>query len=203
MTDSKDKIGPWKVLAKSTVFDNPWINIVDHNVVHPDGTGGQYGVVRFHNLAVGVLPIDDDGYTYLVGQHRFPHDRYSWELPEGGGPREIDPLISARRELAEETGLTARQWMPLTQFDISNSVTDERAVCYFAWELSQGPSAPEPSEALTIKRISFKDLFEMVMSGDITDSLTIIMVQTAFLMALRGAAPEPISEYILAARPGK
>ncbi len=203
MTDSSDKIGPWQILARTDVFNNPWINIIDHKVLHPDGSAGIYGVVRFHNLAIGVLPIDDDGFTYLVGQHRFPHDRYSWELPEGGGPREIDPLISAQRELAEETGLTAKNWAPLTQFDISNSVTDERAVCYLAWGLEQGRATPEPSEALTIKKILFKDLFEMVMSGEISDSLTIVMVQTAFLMALRGEVPEPISDFILAARPGK
>lgn len=203
VTNSKDKIGPWTVLSRNNVFHNPWINIVDHKVLHPDGSDGQYGVVRFSNLAIGILPLDDEGFTYLVGQHRFPHDRFSWELPEGGGPRDIDPLNSAQRELSEETGLTAEHWAPLTQFDISNSVTDERAVCYFAWGLVQGRAAPEPSEALTIKKVSFKDLFEMVMSGEISDSLTIVMVQTAFLMALRGEAPEPISEYILAARPGK
>lgn len=203
MTDSTDKIGPWQVLSRADVFNNPWINIVDHKVLHPDGSDGRYGVVRFHNLAVGVLPIDEKGFTFLVGQHRFPHDRYSWELPEGGGPREIDPLVSAQRELAEETGLTAKHWAPLTQFDISNSVTDECAVCYFAWGLKLGRATPEPSEALTIKKIAFKDLFEMVVSGKISDSLTIIMVQTAYIMALRGDAPEPISDYILAAQPGK
>ena len=120
-----NQIGPWKVTSKRTAFENPWIKIEDHGVIHPDDTPGEYGVVRFKNFAVGVLPIDEDGYTYLVGQHRFPHDTFSWELPEGGGPMAEDPLQSAKRELVEETGFSAENWQTLSTFDVSNSVTDE------------------------------------------------------------------------------
>lgn len=201
---SKEKtVGPWRVTAEDEIFDNPWINLTDHKVIHPDGTPGEYGVVRFKNLAVGVLPIDAEGKTTLVGQHRFPHDKYSWELPEGGGRREVPPLDSAKRELEEETGLRARAWAPLCEFDISNSVTDERAVCYLAWDLDAGEATPDPSEALTIKQVFFKDLLEMVMSGGITDSLTIVMVMTAYIKALHGTLPEPISASILAGLPRK
>lgn len=191
--------GPWRVKSEREVFDNPWINICDHEVVHPDGSPGQYGVVRFKNLAIGVLPIDANGYVPLVGQHRFPHNSYSWELPEGGGPLDIAPLEAAKRELAEETGLKARSWAPLSSFDISNSVTDEKAVCFLAWDLEEGEASPDPSEALTIKRVSFKTLLEMVMSGEIRDSLTIVMTLTAYAKALRGEAPAPISDCMLAA----
>ncbi len=195
---AEKKVGPWRVTSSREVFENPWIAIADHDVIHPDGTPGEYGVVHFKNLAIGVLPIDENGMVPLVGQHRFPHDKYSWELPEGGGRRGVDPLASAQRELTEETGLTAKHWAPLCEFDISNSVTDERAVCYIAWELSQGAASPEPSEALTVKKIYFKDLLEMVISGEITDSLTIVMTLTAHAKALRGALPEPISAALLA-----
>lgn len=200
---AKDQIGPWRVTSKKTAFENPWIRVVDHGVIHPDATPGEYGVVNFKNFAIGVLPIDKEGFVWLVGQHRFPLDRYSWELPEGGGPIEVDPLVSAKRELKEETGLTARSWAEFSQFDISNSVSDERAFCFLAWDLDEGSAAPEPSEALTIKRVSFNALLEMVMSGEITDSLTIVMTLTAYAKALRGAAPAPISERILAVTGGK
>ncbi len=197
------KIGPWRVTNTQIIFDNPWIELVDHEVIHPDGTPGEYGVVKFKNLAIGILPIGDDGMVTLVGQHRFPHDKFSWELPEGGGALDVAPLLSAQRELAEETGLAAREWAPLCEFDISNSVTDERAVCFFAWGLRKGKAAPEASEALTLKQVSFKSLLEMVISGEITDSLTIVMVLTAFAKALRGEAPAPISASILAGLPRK
>lgn len=195
---SEKTVGPWRVKAAREAFDNPWITVTDHAVIHPDGTPGEYGVVHFKNVAIGVLPVEENGMVPLVGQHRFPHDKYSWELPEGGGKRDVDPLASAQRELVEETGLTAKEWAPLCEFDISNSVTDERAICFLAWELSQGPAAPEPSEALTVKKVFFKDLLEKVMSGEITDSLTIVMTLTAYAKALRGDLPAPISASLLA-----
>jgi 8-oxo-dGTP pyrophosphatase MutT (NUDIX family) len=203
MNDKTRTIGPWRVTAEHEVFTNPWISLIDHAVTHPDGSPGVYGVVRFKSIAIGVLAIDENGMVPLVGQHRFPHDKYSWELPEGGGKLDTPPLDSAKRELAEETGLTARQWAPLCEFDISNSVTDERAACFFAWELTQGDAAPEPSEALMLRKVSFKDLLEMVMSGEISDSLTIVMTLTALAKGLRGEAPEPISAHILAGLPRK
>ena len=196
--NNKDKIGPWRITSRKIAFDNPWISVADHRVKHPDGTAGEYGVVNFKNLAIGVLPIDDEGFVWLVGQHRFPGDRYSWELPEGGGPVDVAPLESAKRELLEETGLTAKNWVEFFSFDISNSVTDERAVCFYAWDLKPGDAAPEASEALTIKRVSFNELLEMVMSGEISDSLTIVMTLTAYAKALRGEGPDPISTRILA-----
>lgn len=192
------KIGPWTVKSARTVFDNPWIRVVDHEIVHPNGAPGEYGVVKFKNLAVGILPVDAEGCVPLVGQHRFPHDRYSWELPEGGGPVGADPLDSAKRELAEETGLVAAAWTEMIAFDISNSVTDERAVCFYAWDLKAGEAAPEASEALTIKRVPFHTVLEMVMTGEITDSLTIVMTLAARAQALRGEAPAPISGFLLA-----
>lgn len=193
----KKRIGPWTVREERVAFDNPWITIVDHDVTHPDGSPGKYGVVRFKNRAIGVLPVDDHGNVWLVGQHRFPLDAYSWELPEGGGKLADDPLAAAKRELAEETGLTAREWLPLASFDLSNSVTDEEAVCFLASGLSQGASAPEPSEALEIRKASFAEAFEQVLKGEIRDSLTVIMMLAAHAKALRGELPEPISRAIL------
>ncbi|MEM8937511.1 MAG: NUDIX hydrolase [Pseudomonadota bacterium] len=195
-----DRIGPWRVLSARTAFDNPWIRIIDHAVTHPDGSPGEYGVVHFKNRAIGVLPIDEKGCVPLVGQHRFPLDRYSWELPEGGGKLETDPLDAAKRELREETGFTAQSWAPLTTFDISNSVTDEQAICYLAWDLKAGRASPDPSEKITLKKIEFIELFNMVVAGEITDSMTIIMTLAAHAKALRGEAPAPISEFILKAR---
>lgn len=190
------KCGPWTVESERTVYDNPWITVTDCNVLRPDGVYGQYGVVHFKNLAVGVLPLLDDGSVPLVGQHRFPHDAYSWEVPEGGGKIDVDPLITAKRELAEETGYRARHWLPLTSFDISNSVTDEKSVCFLAWGLEAGEADPDGDEILAHRKVNFSELHEMVLKGDIRDSLTIIMVLTAKALADAGKLPEELSRLI-------
>ena len=195
------RVGPWSVTRETPVYDNPWVSVIDHAVIHPNGSAGQYGVIRFKNRAVGVLPVDVDGSVWLVGQHRFPLDAYSWELPEGGAPLGEDPLAAARRELREETGFTAQTWLALSDFDLSNSVTDETAVCYLAADLSPGPAAPEPSEDLNLRRIFFNDLLHEVLTGRIRDSLTIVMTLTAYVKALRGELPDAICGPILAARP--
>lgn len=191
------KVGPWTVEAERVAYDNPWIRVVHHDVTHPNGAPGQYGVVRFKNRAIGILAIDAQGLVPLVGQHRFPFDAYSWELPEGGGPLGEDPLDAARRELAEETGLTAARWIKLLEFDISNSVTDETAVCFLAADLVEGASAPEDSEELRQRRIPFADLLEECLTGAIRDSLTVMMVLAASIKAARGELPEDLTKAIL------
>ncbi len=189
-------VGPWGVRADQTVFDNPWIQVIDYDVVRPDGSDGRYGVVRFKNRAVGVLPVGADGGIPLVGQHRFPHDEYSWELPEGGGPLGEDPLLAAKRELKEETGFSAANWLEFARFDISNSVTDEKAVCFLAWDLSAGAPAPDPTEQFSYDRVSFSTLHEMVLDGRIADSLTIVMTLKAAALAEAGRLPEAVAKLL-------
>lgn len=195
------KNGPWTVHTTEAHYKNPWITVEHSEVSHPDGTPGIYGVVRFTNLAIGVLPIDREGYVWLVGQHRFALNKYSWELPEGGSPRSDDPLAGAKRELREETGYTAAQWLELNRFDVSNSVTDESAICYLAWDMEGGIPEPDPSEELKLRRISFADLYQDVMSGAISDSLTIIMTLMTYQKALQGALPPAICDLIIAGMP--
>ena len=195
MTDKK-KIGPWRVASETTVYDNPWIKVVNHEVIHPNGAPGQYCVVQFKNLAIGVLPIDQEGFVPLVGQHRFPLDQYSWEVPEGGGPLADDPLLSAKRELQEETGFKAASWLEIASFDLSNSVTNERSVCFLAWGLTAGEATPEPSEELAYERIRFSALYDRVIEGEIRDSLTIIMVLKVNALKEANRLPSDVADLL-------
>jgi len=190
------RVGPWQVRSTRIAYENAWITLSHHEVTHPNGAPGIYGVVGFRNRAVGVLPIRNDGLIPLVGQHRFPVDRFSWELPEGGGPLDEAPLAAARRELSEETGYTAGHWHELVAFDVSNSVTDETAVGFLAWGLKPGRAAPEDSEELTVKHVDFPQLLSMCLDGTIRDSLTLVMTLTAGQRAQRGELPPAVSRLI-------
>jgi len=157
-------------------------------VVQPDGRAGLYGVVHFKNVAVGILPIDAEGHTWLVGQHRFPLDQYSWEIPEGGAPLGEDPLHAARRELKEETGLEAQHFRPLLTMHLSNSVSDEVSLSYLATGLTAGQAAPEGTEQLLIERVPFGEALERVLAGRITDALSVATILRAHLLFLREPA---------------
>src|ERR1700755_354669 len=116
---------PWTILAERTIYDNKWIGLTEYDVLNPNGGKGIYGKVRFKNLAIGVLPLDEELNTWLVGQYRFPLNAYSWEIPEGGGDPAVAPVESAQRELLEETGLVAKEWSPIMEMNLSNYVSDE------------------------------------------------------------------------------
>ncbi len=167
---------PWKTLSKKEVYSNPWISVSHREVLNPGGGEGIYGVVEFQNIAVGIVPIDEERNTWLVGQYRYTIDQYSWEIPEGGCPLGTDPLASAKRELKEETGLVAQSWQPLLEMHTSNSVTDEYGIVYIAKEVHQELAEPEETEELLIKKLPFNSVYKMVMEGKITDSLSIAAI---------------------------
>ncbi|MDN3582177.1 NUDIX domain-containing protein [Mucilaginibacter flavus] len=167
---------PWKITAEKAIYDNPWINVTEYQVINPSGNPGIYGKVHFKNLAIGVLPLDDELNTYLVGQYRFTINQYSWEMPEGGGQIGVDPLDSAKRELLEETGLKAGQWTEIQQLHLSNSVSDEWGVIYVARGLTQHEAEPEDTEQLIVKKVPFAQVYQMVCDGEITDSMTVAAV---------------------------
>jgi len=156
------------------VYDNPWIHVSHCDVVNPNGGTGIYGMIHFKNLAIGVIPIDDDDHTWLVGQYRYATSGYSWEIPAGGGEMPTDPEAAARRELEEETGLVASTCRLLLQADISNSVTDERAFIFVAENLTEGSTSPDETELLQIRRLPVDDAITMVLDGEITDALSIL-----------------------------
>jgi 8-oxo-dGTP pyrophosphatase MutT (NUDIX family) len=166
----------WIKLGTIHQYDNPWISVTEDQVINPSGNKGIYGIVHFKNLAIGVIPMDQDGNVYMVGQYRYVTGAYSLEIPEGGGPIGIDPLVSAKRELKEETGLSANHWDKLFEMDLSNSVTDERAIVYLATGLKAGEADPEDTEALTVSKIPFKEVYQMVVEGKITDAITITAI---------------------------
>lgn len=168
---------PWTTVSVQQIYENPWIALEEHQVINPAGGKGIYGKVHFKNKAVGVIPVDEHGNTWLVGQYRYTLNEYSWEIPEGGSPLESNPLESAKRELKEETGITANKWQQLIHMHTSNSVTDEEVFIFLAEELSFGKNELEETEAdLVVKKIPLKEALQMAMDGEITDSLSVAAI---------------------------
>ena len=166
---------PWKELSVREVYENPWLKVTEYQVLNPAGKPRIYGKVHFKNRAIGVVPIDEHGYTWLVGQWRFPLNAWSWEIPEGGCPSGQEPLEAAQRELREETGLVAQEWNMIQRMHLSNSVSDEEGFIYVATGLSQLETEREETEAdMRVWRLPFREAHGMVLDGKLTDSLTVI-----------------------------
>ena len=164
---------PWKRQRSRRIYDNPWLRVEEDEVINPGGGLSHYGKVLFKNIAIGIVPLDEHDNTWLVGQYRYVPDCYSWEIPMGGGLLADDPLASARRELKEETGLSARRWQELMHLHTSNSVTDERAIVYVARELSEGDTAFEETEDLQLLKLPLHEAIALAKAGEITDAVSV------------------------------
>lgn len=170
---NQHNLNPWKTESSELKYENKWISLTEHKVLNPAGNPGIYGVVHFKNTAVGVIPVDADGNTWLVGQYRYPLGKYSWEIPEGGCPAGESTLECAARELEEETGLRAQNFTPILEMHLSNSVSDELAIIYLATGLSEHRPQPEETELLEIKKLTFDEAFKLLEEGEITDSMSV------------------------------
>lgn len=177
---------PWKITGRETVYENSWIEVTEFQVINPSGGKGIYGKVHYKHVAVGIIPLDSDWNTWLVGQYRFPLDLYSWEIPEGGGLLNEDPLGAAKRELLEETGLQAGSWTKILTMHLSNSVSDEVALVYLARDLEQKIAEPEETEQLVIKKMPFEQVVRMLEAGQITDSMSVAAIQQVRHMIYQG-----------------
>lgn len=177
---------PWKINSSKVYYDSPWISLIEHQVTRPKGDPGIYVVADFKHRAICVLPLDENYNAWIVGQFRLPINEYSWEIPEGGGPLNEEPIESAKRELMEECGIKAEKWTQIGECYLSNAGTTEKAFLFVAQQLSFFESTPEPTEVLEVKKLPFEELFQQVMNGEIKDAPSVIAVMKAKLLMERG-----------------
>lgn len=177
---------PWQTLSSEEKYNNNWIKVTEHQVINPSGGTGIYGEVHFKNVAIGIVPLDENQNTWLVGQYRYPLKAYSWEIPEGGGPLGTDPILSAKRELIEETGLTANKLTEIQRMHLSNSVSDELSIIYLAQDLTQGEAEPEETEDLQLIKVPFAKAYQMVLNGEITDSMSVAAILKVHILLQEG-----------------
>jgi tRNA pseudouridine65 synthase len=170
------KMNPWRTLDNRKIYSNNWITVEEDQVITPSGQPGIYGKVCPKGKAIGVVALDNSANIYLVGQFRYMLNEYSWEIPEGASNPGEEPLETARRELKEETGLTAQSWEFLIRLHTSNSFTDEEAFIFIARDLEQFDPEPDDDECIEIKKIPFKSALDMVLKGEITDAMSVAAI---------------------------
>ena len=180
-------IGPWQKNSSECRYENPWIQVFHEEVLSPGKQAGIYGRVHFKGQAVAILPVDSEGNTYLVKQYRYTLEADSWELPMGGCGREDSVEGTAHKELAEETGLRAKQLIKLGEYHTSNSITDEKGTAFLAMDLEQGRQNLEHTESdLQVLKLPFDEVLEWVDDGKITDSICVAAILQAERLRLKG-----------------
>ena len=190
---------PWERGPGRLVYDNPWISVTEFQAIAPTGNPALYGLVGYKNRALAILPLFDDGTILMVGQNRLPFSDYSWEIPEGGGPLGEDPLAGAQRELLEETGFEASNWLEVMRLQLSNSVSDELAICFLATGLSKSDIVAHVDDTEDIVRVRapFRDVLQAAMAGYISDSLTVAMLLRVHHMAYTGSLSDGLARFVL------
>ncbi len=166
----------WKEISNKTVYENPWIKVTESEVLNPNGKKGIYGKVHYKKVTVGIIPILKGDQTILIGQHRFPTQTFSWEIPMGGVEIGEDPLSAAKRELKEETGIVAEKWIELLKLETSNSVTDEKVVVFYCEAIHFEESKPEKSEMLKMQTLEFKEVLSKLLKGEIKDAISVASI---------------------------
>ena len=169
---------PWRTLTSRVAYRNPWIRVDEDQVEMPDGRTTLYGVVRC-GQCVGILPFLDPETVILIRQYRYVARGVYWEMPTGGVHPGESIEAAAQRELGEEVGLAAGRLVPLVSFHTSKSVVDETAHLFYAEELRTATTPPDETEFIEVRPVPFATAIDMVESGAITDSMTVIAVLQA------------------------
>ncbi|NNH06636.1 NUDIX hydrolase [Cellulomonas fimi] len=175
----------WTTTGSRVVYENPWIRVREDAVVRPDGSPGVYGVVELRQPAVFVVALTDDDEVVLVSQRRYTTGEVSVEVPAGGTDGE-DPLVAARRELAEETGLVAREWTEVGRMDALNGIAAApehvfvaRGLSAVAGDVGTHGQAEEGIDA--VRTVPFAEVLRMVADGTIRDGETVAALAYAAL----------------------
>ena len=160
---------PWTTLSSDTRYDNNWITVTEHQVRTPAQSQGIYGTVHFKHLAVGIVPIDSAGFTWLVGQYRYPLKAWSWEIPEGGGNLAVAPIETAKRELKEETGFGARRLQLVRPLTLSPSYMEFAAHLVLAEDLYPERLPGDEPEEIDVVPWKLADLHELMLRDDCSE----------------------------------
>lgn len=172
------KNGPWTIKESSEKYENPWIRVREDKVIRPDGKDGIFGVVEMLS-GVSVLPLDDDGFVYLTEEFHYAIGKNSIETISGGIDENEGSLQAAKRELEEEAGIQADEWIDLGEVNPFTTVVKSPATLYLARKLKFGEAKPEETEQIKIRKIKFEEAVKMVVESKITHGPSCVLILKA------------------------
>lgn len=167
-----------KTVKRDNIFKGRVLEFYVDTVELPGGVEATRELVH-HPGGVAVVPVDSEGYVYLVRQYRKPYEEVVLEIPAGKRDKGEEPIIGARRELSEETGLVAGKYVSLGEFYPSPGYVDEVIYLYLATELTCGDAHPDDDEYVENEKIHIDTLCEMIMKNEIKDGKTIAAILKA------------------------
>jgi ADP-ribose pyrophosphatase len=170
--------GPWQILNSHEIYRDRWMQIRKDDVIRPDGKPGTHGVILL-NSGVSVLPVDENGCVYLTDEFHYAVGRRTIEVVSGGCASNEPPLDAAQRELSEELGITAAEWIDLGPLDPFTTLLRAPARLFLARNLQFGQSQPEGTEVIEQVHLPLETAVEMVMDGRITHAASCVLILKA------------------------
>lgn len=170
------KNGPWIINRTEIKYKNPWIEVREDQVTRPDGKPGIFGVVGMKG-GVSVLPLDEQGFVYLTCEFHYAIERESIEVVSGGRDNENEEFLeTAKRELKEELGIIAKEWVPLGVVNPFTTVVHSPSHLFLARKLEFQKSEQEGTEIIDLVKVHFNEAVEMVMKSEITHGPSCVLI---------------------------
>ena len=169
---------PFKLLSSTNKYENPWISVREDKVIRPGGKEGIFGIIEMV-AGASVLPVDDDGDVLLIKEYKYAVARETIEVISGGIDKDETPLEAAKRELREEAGVEAKEWVELGAVDPFTTIVNSSNHLFLAKGLDHFEPQPDEGEILERIKVSFKEALAMVEKGEITHSASCVLILKA------------------------
>lgn len=166
---------PWRTLGMREIYANPWMRVTEYAVLRPDGREGIYSVVDpGDNVTIAALDAAEN--LYLLSTFLYTMQREEVLAPGGAVDPGEEHEAAARRELAEETGITAARWTALGEYELSNGISSQVSHLYLARDLTFGEHQREATEVMRLRVLPLRDAYAMCLSGAIRSAPTALVV---------------------------
>lgn len=170
--------GPWTITSSKQIYKSPWMEVVEDQVIRPDGKPGIYTVAHIVP-GVSILPIDESGNVYLTQEFHYAHGEVGIECACGAIDKGETPLQAAQRELEEELGITATQWTELGLTNPMTSQVNSPARLFLARNLSFGNTKLEGTETIECVKVTLEEAVRLVMESKITHAQSALLILKA------------------------